>query len=245
MIGIYKFTNKLTGEAYIGQSRNIQKRYNRHKCAHDITNTDKKIERSYFHLALYIYGFNNFTFEILEECTVDQLNDRESYYIQKFNTLYPHGYNMTNGGYRSHFCKLNSTILNDIYCDLEKNHLTEMQIADKYKLHHTTISQINVGAMWHQDGREYPIRKVKKEIHRCEICGKVLYSKTKTGLCTKCYRKRLSSHIPQKEALFDLLVHNSFSSVGEMFGVTGNAVKKWCDKHNLPRYASYYRNLPK
>lgn len=31
MIGIYKFTNKLTGEAYIGQRVDIKRRYNQHK----------------------------------------------------------------------------------------------------------------------------------------------------------------------------------------------------------------------
>ncbi|WP_143000418.1 GIY-YIG nuclease family protein [Ruminococcus sp. YE282] len=31
MIGIYKFTNKITGESYIGQSTNIKRRYNQHK----------------------------------------------------------------------------------------------------------------------------------------------------------------------------------------------------------------------
>ena len=41
MIGIYKFTNKLTGEAYIGQSVDIKRRYNQHKTV--MTNFIKKL----------------------------------------------------------------------------------------------------------------------------------------------------------------------------------------------------------
>ena len=75
MIGIYKFTNKITGESYIGQSINIVSRYNSHKylCGSD----------TYFHKNIRYYGFNNFSFEVLEECSKEELNDKEIYYIKK------------------------------------------------------------------------------------------------------------------------------------------------------------------
>lgn len=41
---------------------------------------------------------NDFTFEIVEYCDKEFLDEREQFYIKKFNTLYPNGYNKTKGG---------------------------------------------------------------------------------------------------------------------------------------------------
>lgn len=43
------------------------------------------------------YGIENFEFSILEECSEEQLNDKEKFYIQKYNS-YNNGYNETLGG---------------------------------------------------------------------------------------------------------------------------------------------------
>jgi group I intron endonuclease len=66
-IGLYKITNTVNGKYYIGSSRNIVKRWNSHK---------NKLRRNE-HKNLYLqasynkYGFNVFTFEILEEFTAE------------------------------------------------------------------------------------------------------------------------------------------------------------------------------
>ena len=78
MTGIYMFTNKCTEKSYIGQSINIEKRYNAHLF--------KMSEKSLFHDELHYYVIHNFDFEILEECSVQDLDDREMYYIKK-NTI--------------------------------------------------------------------------------------------------------------------------------------------------------------
>ena len=88
--GIYKFTNKINGKIYIGQSVNIERRIREHFCRHDGTP---------FHLALEKYGRDNFIIEILEECNIDVLNDREKYYISLYNSENKSkGYNRTSGG---------------------------------------------------------------------------------------------------------------------------------------------------
>lgn len=43
------------------------------------------------------YGLDNFTFEILEECDIDLLDEREIYYITLYDTYF-NGYNETTGG---------------------------------------------------------------------------------------------------------------------------------------------------
>ena len=43
------------------------------------------------------YGIENFSFEILEECSKEDLDDREIYYISKYDSYF-NGYNQTTGG---------------------------------------------------------------------------------------------------------------------------------------------------
>lgn len=83
MIGIYKITNKLNGKSYIGQSIHCDKRFDEH-CSGKKQFIDETIQ---------LEGKENFTFELLEECEKDQLNEREDYYIAKYNTMFPSGYN--------------------------------------------------------------------------------------------------------------------------------------------------------
>lgn len=90
MIGIYKITKKENGKAYIGQSNNIERRFQQH-CY--------KGEKARIPLDIAIkkYGKDAFTFEILEECSLQQLNERESYWIKYYDTI-KNGYNCSEGG---------------------------------------------------------------------------------------------------------------------------------------------------
>lgn len=86
---IYKVTNKVTGKSYIGQTRNsIEFRWRQHYKAKD---------NKYFHRAIQKYGVDNFEVTTLECCDFEQLNEREIYYISKYNT-FQNGYNLTKGG---------------------------------------------------------------------------------------------------------------------------------------------------
>lgn len=95
MIGIYKITNKINNNAYIGQSIDIEKRWKTHK-QRAFCSTGKEYEKALYR-AIRKYGLANFKFEVLEECSRDSLNHLEEYYIQKYDT-YKHGYNETPGG---------------------------------------------------------------------------------------------------------------------------------------------------
>lgn len=88
--GIYKITNKINNKSYIGQSVNIPRRVRIHFW---LKNNDKPLYR-----AIEKYGQENFVIEILEYCSKDNLNEKEIYYINHYNTLVPSGYNLTTGG---------------------------------------------------------------------------------------------------------------------------------------------------
>ena len=93
--GIYKITNIKNEKAYIGKSVEIvPKRWTEHiKTSLNIGN----ISRTKIHDAMKEYGIENFTFEILEECSKEKLNEREKYWIAFYETN-TYGYNIKSGG---------------------------------------------------------------------------------------------------------------------------------------------------
>ena len=90
MVGIYKITNQINNKAYIGQSIHIEERWKEHE--RDSNTIDTLLYR-----AMRKYGFDNFSFEVLEECPEAKLNEREIYWIKFFDT-FENGYNLTMGG---------------------------------------------------------------------------------------------------------------------------------------------------
>lgn len=93
--GIYCIENRLNGKKYIGQAYNVERRLYEHEY-HLKRGTDKSTA---LQNAINKYGFDNFEFYILEACEPGQMNDREIYYISKYNTNdRHHGYNVSAGG---------------------------------------------------------------------------------------------------------------------------------------------------
>lgn len=90
MIGIYKITNILNNKCYVGQSNNIERRFKEH-CYKGSTS---KIPLD---IAIAKYGRENFILEVLEECELDELNKKESFWIHKLDTI-NNGYNCNPGG---------------------------------------------------------------------------------------------------------------------------------------------------
>jgi group I intron endonuclease len=90
IIGIYKITNKINGKIYIGQSVNIINRKKTHY---------RKYHKGCPHLynAMDKYGFDNFEFEVIEECDIEDLDRLEQKYIKELNTFSPNGYNLDTG----------------------------------------------------------------------------------------------------------------------------------------------------
>lgn len=87
--GIYKFESKIDNRCYIGSSVNLKRRYNKHKyelnsCLH-----------GNIHLQRFVikYGFDNLKYSIIEYCDKEKLEERETYYINKYDSLNS-GFNM-------------------------------------------------------------------------------------------------------------------------------------------------------
>lgn len=79
LIGIYKITNP-KNKIYIGQSINIYKRFNQYRKLECKNQT--KIYNS-----LLKYGYNNHLFEIIHICNINELNEKERYYQELFDSI--------------------------------------------------------------------------------------------------------------------------------------------------------------
>lgn len=91
--GIYKITNQKNGLCYIGQSVDCAKRFKDHvKCGLGIdTPAQNKLYK-----AMQKDGVTNFTFELLEECEKELLNEKERFYIDLYQSC-DYGYNSNRG----------------------------------------------------------------------------------------------------------------------------------------------------
>lgn len=82
--GIYIFINKVNKKFYIGKSNDLLTRIKFYtKNALDANLSNSKIFK-----ALSKYGFNNFAFSIIEYCPVEDLRNREQYYIDMLQPQY-------------------------------------------------------------------------------------------------------------------------------------------------------------
>lgn len=93
-IGIYGIHNTVNGKIYIGKTgMNFGDRWDCHRSLL----RNNKHDNSYLQHAWNKYGENAFEFIIVEECTVDELNDKEKYWIQYYKDQ-GLAYNILDGG---------------------------------------------------------------------------------------------------------------------------------------------------
>lgn len=94
MCYIYCIVNKVNGKKYVGKTSNtIEKRFRQH------INDSKRIycEKRPLYSAMRKYGTDNFYVYLLEQCDKEHLSERETFWINKLETL-KNGYNATIGG---------------------------------------------------------------------------------------------------------------------------------------------------
>ena len=82
--GVYKITNTITNDFYIGSSKNIKQRWTSHRSS----STWDRCPNSRMYQDMAQYGLNSFKFEIIEETETDNLLEKEQYYIDALNPSY-------------------------------------------------------------------------------------------------------------------------------------------------------------
>ena len=248
MVGIYKITNQITGKSYIGQSIRIEKRWmEEQKKAFNLSahEYDYPLSR-----AFRKYGLENFTFEIIEECSPEKLNERERHWIHFYDSFY-NGYNQTLGGDSPQQTKKETTI--GIINDLKTTNLYHREIAEKWGVSTETVQGINTGRYWFSEYESYPLQtQHKKYVSRgvaakawyCVDCGKEISKGAER--CTDCYAKfQRKNERPSKQELYDYLIEiqGNFSQAGRIYGVTDNSVRIWCKAYELPYHSGDYKKI--
>ena len=82
--GIYKITNTVTGDFYIGSSKNVKRRWEEHKWP----SSWNKQTNNPMYLDMKEYGVDKFEFQILEEVEIEQLKKMEQQFIEILKPTY-------------------------------------------------------------------------------------------------------------------------------------------------------------
>jgi group I intron endonuclease len=236
MTVIYKITNKTNGKIYIGQSKDIHYRWHRHRLA--AFNSNYPQYNCLLYKAMRKYGLGSFLFEVLEECDENELNSREQHYISHFDSANPQlGYNMITAIEYSNNSYLNEAVVEEIRQLLATTEIPQTEIANEFNTSQMTVSSINLGCSWPSEFYTYPIRSKKKH-HYCCDCGiEISADATRCNACRGKYKANNYQLPIDRQELKQLIRTTPFTTIGKHYGVSDNAVRRWCDKYGLPRKA--------
>lgn len=160
---IYKITNLITEQYYIGKTINtIELRFKQH-----ISDARNHKDNSMLHNAMRKYGYDNFIIETIEEdIPNDALDEREIFYINFLKSKKEYGnYNLTNGGDgRVQSGKLDEVKIRELHQMLldTTNYPRIQDIADYFNMDASQIAKINKGIYWRNDSLVYPLRITKQ-----------------------------------------------------------------------------------
>lgn len=170
--GIYKITDTRNGKIYIGRAVDLKTRKWRHFCYthpedYKSSSLVSEINMDIHKAMIESHNKNDFVFEVVEECPIEKLDEKEEYYIQMFNSK-ENGYNSTDGGKTY----AHSTGEDHYNHKITKNEADKIKILllngktvkeIKEQIPSATIgiiSSINNGRTWKDNNITYPISRM-------------------------------------------------------------------------------------
>ncbi len=232
--GIYKITNP-NNKIYIGQSVNVSKRlldYKYLRCKSQIL-----IYRS-----LIKYGVENHTFEIIEECSVDLLNERERYY-QDFYNVTEFGLNLS---------LVNTETKKYVHSEISKTKISNSRTGIIFTEEHK--QNIRVSRIGTKSSEETKLKlsiinkgkkppswkgKIKTNEHLQKISEKL-----KGRILSEVQKKEVSnnmknSFMPYSFIILDIdsgVYYNSVSQLSELLHCNKSSLLKKINKNNHAKY---------
>ena len=236
MCGIYKITCLANQLTYIGQSVDIKQRWCRER-TNAFNPGSPEFNRALM-VAFRDYAtcpkdvLNYFSFEIVEECPRNELNDREEYWANFYHSyIWENGYNVARCGSGSgHYNKINEYIFYDIVKLLRETNLSQGAIGEIYSISLKTVNMINTGNQNRHDDIEYPIRKTTNTRY-CKVCGKKLYSTSKTDFC-KNFLCRFP--LPNYKEFIDMIFYSGKQKACQFYGYSIKVINRWLQEYCLP-----------
>ena len=200
---IYKVTNNINGQIYIGQTTlSLEQR----KYKHEQESRSKYRKTVKFHNALLKYGFSNFTWEILRKCnSQEELDYFEKYYIQLYDSCNRNkGYNLKYGGRTG-----------GIFSEEAKENLSK---STKLKWENPECAEKMLKGL--RKGTETMKEKASKNYieHICPVCRKTFRTKNWDShiYCSiKCANQVLKNSLSYKSKLGVLKIRENYLSIRE------------------------------
>ena len=126
--GVYKITNTVTGDFYIGSSKDVKKRWREHKHP----SVWKNHPNNPMYHDMQKYGVDKFVFEVIEEAEESFLKEKEQYFIETLNPTY-NNYNAKGLNIEKRKKSKKEYRKTDKYKEYQKEYQKEYNKTDKYK----------------------------------------------------------------------------------------------------------------
>lgn len=239
MIGIYKITNKINGKLYIGQSVDILRRWRNEK-----SRSCQKNSTEYYSVlskAFRKYGIENFSFEIVEESSIEELDKQERFWANYYNSYVPNGYNVAECGRTSNH-KKPEWLVEATTMLLEGK--TNQEIAGKLNISWRTISDFNCGVCWHNENTDYPIRR-EINAKKCRLTNeKEEQFKEQNKIFQENKKKELEEEKKKlEEQLKTHYLDWTMQFWAEESGISEKSLRAKLRKYNLMTFPEYKRKI--
>lgn len=237
--GIYKITNKINKKAYIGASIDIQRRWKEHK---------RMLYKADIYDAFKKYGIDNFTFEVVELCQQEELNLKEKYWINFYNT-YKNGYNMTTGG-EGGFQKIGKKVvqydLNGNFISIYES-ITYAERCLNIPCKSSNITRVCQGKAYESNG--YQWRYLNENIDYTQNIGKSplkekLKEGSKKGKLNRVYESKKVAQC-DKDSHKIIKIFNSIKEASEETNTCFTSIYKVCNGKRKTAGGYYWINIIK
>ncbi len=207
--GIYKIENKTNGKVYIGSSNNIEWRWYNHTSSLDAHNPkcNRLLQRAWDK-----YGEKKFSFEIVEKCSKSALIERETYWINFYDSKnIEKGYNIRNPEVHAPLSKETKQMISK---SLKEKYLSERDNGKRHAMYGKTISE----------GTKNKISKANKGSNN-GMYGKTTSDKVKKKLSKSVKESYDRSKLPKEkvEEVIKLINEGVFQK--DIVSITGVSLK--------------------
>ena len=236
--GIYKITNLINGHSYIGESINIERRWKEHKSIP---------YKASIYDAFQKYGIENFSFEIIEECSIEEFFEREKYWISFYDT-YKNGYNMTKGGEGGPACGHRRKVIQyDINGNFIALYDSITQAEKELGIKNSNITRVCQGKAYEANGFQW--RYFENNKNYKENIGKSLRKQKlrESAIKNICNKNSLYNQIAQcnKESHNIIKIFNSIKEASIATGTTMSGIYRTLSGERKSAGGYYWMNIDK
>ena len=233
LCGVYRIVNNINGKMYVGQSINIKARWKDH-----INTLNRNDSHSVLlQRAWNKYGQENFSFEILELCTEDMLDEVESKYIIFYNTI-QNGYNIESGGNKNkHLSEETRKKIGDSHRGKHMSEESRQKMSSSrtgegngmFGKHHTEDARRKMSAA--KTGKPgHPCTEYQKKCARLANLGKTVSEETKRKISEAAKGRPAYNKNPRPVYCIELeRVFDTASDAGKNLNISSSNIIGCCE----------------